>query len=201
MCSVTGPNWANVNVTQRTKLVCWESSWKVDCLYSHFSQVSVFYWYTSIMWGLCYLEVQIVKNVGVVGGFMSNLQDVADLLPLYFTDSIAGKGRAFLYVLYFWGSPGPPFFNWSCKWCFIQPFKWWHLGVTVYALFFVRPSNIEQMFLRVNVASQLSLTEVESAVHQRVKTNAHWSWQGEHRLLELTRQYRPANCCINKPIN
>lgn len=23
LCSVTGPNWAYVNVSQRTKLVCW----------------------------------------------------------------------------------------------------------------------------------------------------------------------------------
>lgn len=44
-----------------------------DYLYSHCSQVSVFYWYTSVKWGLCYLEVQTVKNVGVTGGFMSDL--------------------------------------------------------------------------------------------------------------------------------
>lgn len=162
------PNWANVNVTQRTKLVCWWSSLKMDYLYSHCSQVSVFYWYTSVMWGFCYLEVQTVKNVGVTGGFMSDLQDVVDLLFLHFTGSIAGRGRAFLYVLHFGGSSHPIFFNWSWKWCFIWPFKWWHLGVKLYALFFVCPSDIEQMFLRVNVASQLSLTEVESALHQRV---------------------------------
>lgn len=169
MYSVTGPNWANVNVTQRTKLVCWETSLKMDYLCSRCSQVSVFYWYTSAMWGLCYLEVQTVTNVRIIGGFMSELQDVVDLMFLHFTDSNAGKGRIFLYVLYFWGFLHPRFyFYWSCKWCFIRPFKWWHLGVKLYALFFIRPSNIEQMFLRVNVASQLSLTEVESALHQRV---------------------------------
>lgn len=169
MRSVTGPNWSNVNVTQRTKLVCWGSSLKMDYLYSRCSQVSVFYWYTSVMWGLSYLEIQTVKNVGVIGDFTSELQDVVDLMFLHFTDSTAGKGRTFLYVLYFWGFPHPHFyFYWSCKWCFIRPFKWWHLGVKLYALFFIPLSNIEQMFLRVNVASQLSLTEVESALHQRV---------------------------------
>lgn len=117
MCSVTGPNWANGNVTQRTKLLCWESSLKMDYLYSHFSQVSVFYWYTSVVWDSCYLEVQIVKNVGVTGVFMSDLQDVVGLLFLHFTDSIAGKGRAFLYVFYFWSSPSPRSLYWSCKWC------------------------------------------------------------------------------------
>lgn len=41
---------------------------------------------------------------------MSDLQDVVDLLFLHFTGSIAGRGRAFLYVLHFGGSSHPHFF-------------------------------------------------------------------------------------------
>lgn len=62
------------------------------------------------MWSSCNLKVQTVKNAGVTGGFMSDLQDVVDLFFLHFIDSIAGKGRAFLYVLFLWGSPAPVFF-------------------------------------------------------------------------------------------
>lgn len=48
ICSVKGPNWANVNATQRKKLVCGERASKMVYLYSDCSQVSVFYWYTSV---------------------------------------------------------------------------------------------------------------------------------------------------------
>lgn len=60
------------------------------------------------MWGLCYLEVQTVKNAGIIGGFISDLQDVVDVLFLHFTDSTAGKGRAFSYVFFLWGLFTPP---------------------------------------------------------------------------------------------
>lgn len=48
VCSVKGPNWANINATQRTKLVWGGSASKMVYLYSDCSQVSVFYWYTSV---------------------------------------------------------------------------------------------------------------------------------------------------------
>lgn len=42
---------------------------------------------------------------------MSDLQDVVDVLFLHFTDSTAGKGRAFSYVFFLWGlfTPPPPY--------------------------------------------------------------------------------------------
>lgn len=45
----------------------------------------------------------------------------------------------------------------------------WSLTVSLV----ICPFSTEQMFLRVNVASQLSLTEAESAQHQKVQTNVH----------------------------
>lgn len=39
---------------------------------------------------------------------MSDLQDVVDVLFLHFTDSTAGKGRAFSYVFFLWGLFTPP---------------------------------------------------------------------------------------------
>lgn len=54
-----------------------------------------------------YLEVQAVKNAGVIGGFMSDLQDVVDVLFLHFTDSTAG----FFVCVLFVGFAPPIFFS------------------------------------------------------------------------------------------
>lgn len=161
MCSVKGPNWADVNTTGRTKLMCWGGASMMIYLYSGCSQVSVFYWYAEGTWGLCYLEAQTTENVGAIWRFLClTCEMVTDLSVLYFIDSTAGRQSKFS-LFYF-------FVKWSCKWCFIQPFKWWHFGVTLHAVLLVHPSNIEQMLLRVNVPSQLSLTEAVPVRHWRV---------------------------------
>lgn len=83
-------------------------------------------------------------------------------LFLYFTDSFAGKVKFFLVCLFFFGTGLASDVS-------SNPLNDGILELNfVLCRSFVPPSNIEQMFPRVNVASQLSLTEAESAQHQRV---------------------------------